>query len=331
MGHDSRTRHDDETDDAGPLESETGRRTVSNVRDGLRRAVESGAVAGIGGGLCLLDGRRAFRRGDEERGLVSLLLGGLLVAVAITQRRPVDDGMEEISLERSPVIDSSAGVDDATGDSTGTPERGAGVGTEVEPEETETERDAEIEIDSASESADVENPATGVREGSRSGAGPTVESDADEQESEESEDGTERESTGLEDSSVERIGEAAFDRQSGQIPIPQRVFNNNVLALNSEVFWGIREVDDAVVVSGLFDPIQDEDGVRYVASTQVDDDRMLTVPDAVLNHWDGVAGGGTAVVSGDGLVFGIDEGLRSDDQLLVVPAAWADDLLGEGE
>ncbi|MCU4972984.1 hypothetical protein OB955_09545 [Halobacteria archaeon AArc-m2/3/4] len=343
MSNDPRSIIDDATDDVGPFESDTDRSTVSRARAVLQRAVESGALAGVSGILCVLDGRRAFRRGEEERGLVSLLLGGLFVAVAVTQRRSADEESNRIGLEQVPVVGSSSDTDDATADSAITPEPEGDVGEtddgETDDDETETD-DGETEADSIGDPEtaddaleDAESTSESSVEETRSGAGPVVESEADDLESAdaEDEDETETESADLEEPTLERIGEAAFDRKSGEIPVPQRVFNNNVLSLNAEAYWGIREADDAVVVSELFDPIQDGDGIRYVASTQIDGDRMLTVPDTVLNHWDGVAGGGTAVASGDGLVFGIDDSLRSDGRLLVVPAVWADDLLSEGE
>ena len=66
---------------------------------------------------------------------------------------------------------------------------------------------------------------------------------------------------------------------------------------------------------------------KYVASSRVDEDRMLQVPDAVTDHWDEVAGGGTAGTGGDELVFAIAEN-AAGDRLRVVPAKWADDVPG---
>lgn len=129
--------------------------------------------------------------------------------------------------------------------------------------------------------------------------------------------------------SPRRLGAAAFNEYSNRLPMPQRVFDTSLLTLGAEVFWGIREADGAVLVSQLYDPIQDGAGLRFVGSTQVDDERMLSVPDVILNHWDRVAGGGTAVTSGTRLVFVTTDALREDSQLLVVPEEWAEELPGE--
>ncbi|SFK87667.1 hypothetical protein SAMN04487950_1581 [Halogranum rubrum] len=130
--------------------------------------------------------------------------------------------------------------------------------------------------------------------------------------------------------SPRRLGSAAFNEYSNRLPMPQHVFDTGLLALGAEVFWGVREADDAVLVSQLYDPIQDGAGLRFVGSTQVDDERMLSVPDVVLNHWDRVAGGGMAVTSGTRLVFITTDALREDSQLLVVPEEWAEELPEEG-
>ena len=123
----------------------------------------------------------------------------------------------------------------------------------------------------------------------------------------------------------ERIGEAAFDEHGRGVPAPQHAFDLNVLSLGDEAFWGIREADDAVVVSGIYDALGE--GVRYVASSRIDEERTLQVPDAVTDHWDEVAGGGIAVAGGDELVFAIAED-AADERLLVVPAQWAGDVPG---
>jgi hypothetical protein len=125
---------------------------------------------------------------------------------------------------------------------------------------------------------------------------------------------------------VDRLGEAAFDRQSREVPAPQRAFNQGFLSHSSEAFWGIRSDDDAVLVSGDYDAIEDGTNVRYVASSEIGVDvRELPIPDAVLNHWDEVLRGGTAVAGGDSILFVTTEDLERDGLLRVIPAAWVDE------
>lgn len=119
------------------------------------------------------------------------------------------------------------------------------------------------------------------------------------------------------------LGRAAYDEYSHDVPVPQQALDLELLALGTEAFWGVRE-DDAVLVSQLYDPIQEADGVRYVGSSEVDEDRMLSVPDVVTDHWDRVAGGGQAVESGTDLAFLTSDDLQADDQVLVVPDPWVD-------
>lgn len=126
----------------------------------------------------------------------------------------------------------------------------------------------------------------------------------------------------------DRLGAAAFDDDSNELPAPQAAFDREFLVLDGEVFWGVREADDAVVASQLYDPIEDAEGMRYVASSQVDDDRTVSVPSTVLDHWDDVAGGGVALTSGDDLVFATADDLAEERLLVVVPAEWVDDVLG---
>jgi len=38
--------------------------------------------------------------------------------------------------------------------------------------------------------------------------------------------------------SYERLGSASFDEHSGEIPVPQRAFDQHILSLRSEAFWG---------------------------------------------------------------------------------------------
>lgn len=131
--------------------------------------------------------------------------------------------------------------------------------------------------------------------------------------------------------SYEALGEVAFNEHTNQVPVPQRIFNTKLLSLDAEVIWGVREADEAILVSQLYDPIQERDGLRYIGSSQIDEDRVLSIPDVALTHWDQVGGGGTAVASGTELTFLTSDGLQTDSQVLVVPEQWVDEYLGESE
>lgn len=150
-----------------------------------------------------------------------------------------------------------------------------------------------------------------------------------ERETEDAGDATE---TVTETEDVDRLGEAAFGRQSQEVPAPQRAFNQGFLAHSAEAFWGVRTRDDAVLVSQDYDAVEGRDGVQYVASSEIGDDvRELPIPDAVLDHWDEVLGGGTAVTGGDDILFVTTDDLAADGLLRVLPAEWADNVFGEEE
>ncbi|WP_232686075.1 hypothetical protein [Halobacterium zhouii] len=128
---------------------------------------------------------------------------------------------------------------------------------------------------------------------------------------------------------IDRLGEAAVDGQSREVPVPQRAFNQGFLAHSTEAFWGISRRDGAVLVSQDFDAIQGRDGVEYVASSEIGEDvRELPIPTAVFKHWDEAGGGGTAVTGGDDVLFVTTNGLEADHLLRVLPSKWADDLTG---
>lgn len=129
----------------------------------------------------------------------------------------------------------------------------------------------------------------------------------------------------------DRLGAAAFDEQSSEVPAPQRAFNQGELSLNAEAFWGVRDADGAVAVSREYDHIDERPAFRYVASSEVDDERMLRVPDAILDHWDSLTDGGVAVVSGTDLVFATSDAFADDSMMLVIPEQWTDEILDEGE
>ena len=132
----------------------------------------------------------------------------------------------------------------------------------------------------------------------------------------------------FETEAIDRLGEAAFDRQSREVPAPQRAFNQGFLAHSAEAFWGIRTRDGAVFVSQDYDAIDGRDGVRYVTSSEIGDDvRELPIPDAILDHWDETINGGTAVTGGDDILFVTTDDLAADGLLCVLPSEWADDLL----
>lgn len=133
------------------------------------------------------------------------------------------------------------------------------------------------------------------------------------------------------DETYERLGAAAFDEHSSEVPAPQRAFNQGELSLNAEAFWGVRDADGVVAVSREYDHIDERPAFRYVASTEVDDERMLRVPDEIRDHWDTLTDGGVAVVSGTDIVFVTSDAFADDSMLLVLPEQWADDVLGEEE
>jgi hypothetical protein len=131
--------------------------------------------------------------------------------------------------------------------------------------------------------------------------------------------------------SYERLGEAAFNEHSNEVPLPQRIFNVELLALDDEVFWGVRERDDAVILSKLFDPIQEQAGVRYVGSSEIDGDRVLSIPGVIVDHWNQIAVSDTAVPSGTDLVFLTSDEHTDASQVLVVPDQWTDEFLEASE
>ncbi|QLK27043.1 hypothetical protein HYG81_05385 [Natrinema zhouii] len=349
---------DSSTTESEHSESKFSRESVSRALQSVRGGIESGLPAGIGGGVSLLRGVRALRRGEREHGVGQLVLSGVLLAVAIAQRRSDERRGARSDIDQTDVVSTGPEIDDLeerdagggrhTGDEA---QRVAGTSIDIEdvdsspdPESdvdaaeidqtdvvetgTDEERLADVATESAesdSETGDLESESDGPESESA-----TAESESESPDSAESESdrsvSAEIEST----ESYERLGAAAFDEHSSELPVPQRAFDQNILSLSSEAFWGIRE-DDAVFVSQEFDPIQDADGIRYVASTEIDGERTLTIPDTVLNHWDSVAGGGMAVAGGDEIVFVTADSLQADSQIRVVPEQWVDDVLEDNE
>ncbi|WP_222917917.1 hypothetical protein [Natrinema sp. SYSU A 869] len=325
-------------DDAGVRtvqnSSRIGREYASRTLEYARGGVGSGIPVGVGGGVSLLAGVRSVRRGNSERGFGRLALGGVLVAIALAQRRSAGERADgRTGIDQTDVVSTGPDIDDLE-------RRDAGGSQHASSDEAREIAGTAIDIEGAVDTEDVDSSpepesdvdAAGIDQTDVAGSGPDEERLADAAAesagSETESEAAEREPSAAEPESYERLGAAAFDEHSSEIPVPQRAFNRNILSLRSEVFWGIRD-DDAVFVSQQFDPIQDGDGIRYVASTEIDGDRSLTIPDAVLNHWDTVAGGGMAVASGNDITFLTTDSLQADSQVRLVPEQWLDDVLAD--
>ena len=271
-----------------------GREYVSKAAPYLRRGVDSGAVTAVVGGAGLFSGLRALLGGERGRALTRLAVGAAFVAATVVQRR--SRGRDE-----EPEVGEPEAVD---------------TGPEVEGPAT---------VDNEADDGDEEDRA-GRAAAEAADASPDVTGDESTTAEEGADDDTR---TGDEDTDteIERLGGAALDGQSREVPAPQRAFNRGFLAHSAEAFWGIRTRDDAVLVSQDYDAVQGRDGVQYVASSQIgEDSRELPIPDAVLNHWNDVLGGGTAVAGGDDVLFVTTDDLAADGLLRVLPAEWADDL-----
>lgn len=320
-----------------------GRESLSRALQSLRTHLRSGIPAGVGGGVSLLNGVRALRRGDRERGFRRFAVGGLLVGIGLAQRRSMGDrDGDRTAVDLTDVVRTGPDIEDleqresggghhASG---GDAQRVAGTSIDIEDAGSSPELDTDADATDVDQTDVAETGVDGDRladAATESGAATDTET-ADETDAVEPQpDVAETEPDVTTPESSERLGAAAFDEHSNEIPVPQRAFNQNLLSLGSEAFWGIREDDDAVFVSREFDPLEDGDGIQYVASSEIDGDRMLTIPDAVLDHWDIVAGGGMAVAGGDDIVFVTSDELQTDEQVRLVPEQWADDVLEDGE
>jgi len=271
------------------------REYLSNLTPSLERGIESGALAAILGGAGLLSGARALLDGEHGRGIARVALGVGFITAALEQRRrhSHDEGSTVEQLDG----EENESVIDVIADEAGIGENEVAVGEESE-DETAVESDT--------------GPDTIGRD--------TAERD-------EGEDGETVADADTETVEIDRLGRAAFDEQSREVPAPQRAFNQGFLAHSTETNWGIRARDDAVVVSLDFDAIQQREGMRYVASSEIGRGvRELPIPEPVLTHWDTVFGGGTAVVGGDDILFVTTEELATDGLLRVLPAEWDDEL-----
>lgn len=266
----------------------SGRETILKIVPYLRRGVRSGAVTTIISGVGLLGGLRALRSGERKRGLTRLAFGAAFLVAALAQRRSRRRGREPDSKDTD-VVDAGP--------------------------------DAEMAAEAASDVGENEYVASQAA-AEVTGTSPDVTSDETATAEEDTDAGNDPQTE-----EIHRLGEAAFDRQSREVPVPQRAFNQRFLAHSAEAFWGIRARDDAVLVSQDYDAVEDRAGVRYVASSEIGQDvRELPIPDAILDHWDEVIGGGTAVTGGDDILFVTTDGLAADGLLRVLPAKWANEV-----
>jgi len=316
---------------------------LAKLRASIRRRVDAGAAAAVAGGTSALGGLRAIERGDRRRGLAGLGLGIALLAVARSRSRSTDG---EAGVDQTDVVDTAPDVE-AVGDDGGAAVGADHVGGDAAEAVARTSPDVDgassgLDADAGAESAD--EPA-GSRpdgesqsaEGSQSGGESQSNEGSRSEEGGRSGEGSRSGATGDEGDrvdpgdaglpeAVDRLGAASFDRQSREVPVPQRAFNQGFLSHSAEAFWGVRGEDDAVLVSRAYDAIEGREGVRFLASSEVGADRReLPIPDAVLNHWDETIRGGTAVVGGDGVLFVTSDDLSGDGLLRVLPANWADE------
>ena len=314
----------------------SGRGSVSNghgyasrIASSLRRGVGSGVVAAIVGGVGLLGGTRALLRGERWGGLARLALGVALLAVAVVQRRSRGAGRTS-EIDEADVVGTGPDVGAIAVDA-----GGAGDGDNADGEAASAVADTAPDVEDASSGLgsgvepddepepDEASASTNQRDVGDAGADSEEVAEAAEDESGDSVEAPGREA-------VDSLGEAAFGGQSHEVPAPQRAFNQGFLAHSTEAFWGVRARDDAVLVSANYDALSGRDGVEYVASSAIGDDvRELPIPDTVLDHWDEVFGGGTAVAGGDDILFATTDDLAADGLLWVLPAAWAEGEFGE--
>jgi hypothetical protein len=133
---------------------DSGQAFVSKRTQSLRTAFESGAVAAFSGGIGLLWGLLTLARGDSERGVTRLLIGGSLVAVASAQRQSTGGRDDGHAVDQRDVVVGTADIGDVAspGETDGRPHA---TGDEAR--------------DVADSSVDVEN----------AGSGPELDSDVD--------------------------------------------------------------------------------------------------------------------------------------------------------
>lgn len=321
-------------------------------------ALQPRVILGIVGGAGLLGGLRALLSGNRKRGLVSFGLGVAFLATAIAKWRSRG---EMAAVDDPDVVDTGPDIEtlsdvagDIDEDDHATGEAASAVAdTSPDVEAVESDRESDTDTESASieqgevadtvvdredfdEDPDVEPEAMEEAAQSESETGSAMVEQGDVGSSVDQEDldedaGVEPEAV-AEPADVDRLGEAAFDTQTQEIPAPQRAFNQGFLSHGSEAFWAVRSRDGAVLVSQDYDALQGRDGVQYTASSEIDDDmRELPIPKAVRTHWDAELGGGTAIAGGDDILFVTTDSLAADEILRILPAEWADDVLDADE
>ena len=303
---------------------------MSTLSRYVRRGAESGALAGLGGGVTLVRGLRAIRSGRPVRGLCRLAVGGGLVALAARQRQSKRGAGEQIDIGQSDVVDTAPDIESVGEESASRSDHASAdesqpvvdTGPDIGGMEADTEGSETAETESETERQGASDNQTDTKYSAEIDEGFTAETSREA--TTEPNEGSASEGN----VSSDHVGAAAFDEHSNEVPAPQQVFNQQYLSLDAEAVWGIRD-DDTVLVSQQYDVIEETDTIEYVASTQVDENRVLTVPDEVTDHWDEVADSGMAVEGGDDIVFATSDDPGAGWQLLVVPAAWADEVLDE--
>lgn len=318
--------------DQATSETTTSRGSLTRATQRLRSADKPSLIATLGGIASFVAALRALRRGDRRRGLLGLLLSGALFLTVVWQRSREQSGDDRAGVD-SP--DSGETSTDVTDDEPSPrPERdrpSAVTDQTLEVDEPDVDEADVDESDTDESDADDQPSPRPERDEPSAVTDQTFEigdADVDDAEGPEQETATTGSRSDVpEQESYERLGEAAFNEHSNEVPVPQRIFNTGLLALDAEVFWGVRESDEAVLVSQQYDQLEERDGVRYVGSSQIDGERTLSIPGVVVNHWNDVAGGSTAVPSGTDLVFVTSDDLQEDGQVLVVPEQWSDDVL----
>lgn len=303
--------------------TEGSRVYVSKAAPYLQRGFESGALTAIVGGIGLRSGLKALRDGDRGQGLSWLTFTVVCLAGTIDLWR-TRGGTS--AIEESDVVDTGVDVE-AVADEAGSVGEQSHAAGEAASEVVDTSPDVDDVKSRGDSQLNTERDSESITQRDIADTGIDSEDLAETTDAERRDDGT-----SIESEDVNRLGKAAFNKQNQKVPAPQRAFNQGFLAHSSEAFWGIRNSDDAVVVSQDYDAVEGREGVDYVASSEIGADvRELTIPDTILNHWDEVYGGGTAVTGGDDILFVTTDDLADERVLLVLPAEWADDVFGEAE
>jgi hypothetical protein len=138
-------------------DASSGRAFVSKRTQSLRTAFESGALAGFSGGIGLLWGVLTLARGDSERGIARLLIGGSLVAVATAQRQSSGGrGTGPSSVDQTDVVGGTADIEDVAS-------RGAsGEGGHASGDEAQDVVDSSADIEDAEAAPEVDSDVEGT-------------------------------------------------------------------------------------------------------------------------------------------------------------------------